>query len=300
MRTDTLIGEVERRLADGGLRGCLLVRDLRTGEEIGVDPDTALPSASLVKVPLAVATFERVRRGELDGATPLDVAPGRSTAPGPTGLTRFRHPARIAVDDLLYLSTCLSDERAADTLFGLTPPARVTALLREFGIHGISVRHTADELSDTPVERFDTAQAHLAHALAIDAGTGGRGHRVPQLDTTRANTGSARAWVDLLQELWAPTALHPGVAEAVRGLMLHNVLRQRLTPDFASDATTWWSKTGTLLNLRHEIGVVEHADGGAYAVAVLTESLVPAAVQPGADALMGQAARTLRDHLRHV
>ncbi|MGW6534811.1 serine hydrolase [Streptomyces sp. NPDC055051] len=297
---DALIDEVRRQLSEGGLRACLLVRDLRTGREIGIDPDTALPSASLVKVPLAVATFERIRRGELDAAAPVDVAPGRSTVLGPTGLTRFRHPARIAVEDLLYLSTCLSDERAADALFALTPPAQVTALLREFGIHGITVRHTVDELSDTPVERFDPAQAHLAHALAIDAGTTGRGHRVPQLDTTRANTGSARAWTDLLQELRSPSALHPDVAEAVRGLMLHNVLRQRLTPDFASDATTWWSKTGTLLHLRHEIGVVEHADGAAYAVSVLTESMVPAAAQPGADALMGQAARTLRDHLRHI
>ncbi|MET9107720.1 serine hydrolase [Streptomyces zhihengii] len=298
MSTEALIGEVRRQLREGGLRACVLVRDLHSGDEVGIDADTALPSASLVKVPLALATAERVRRGELDGAATLDVRPGRSTAPGPTGLTRFRHPARIAVDDLLYLSTCLSDERAADALFELTPPAQVNAILREFGVRGISVRHTVDELSDTPVERFGTGQAHLAHALAIDAGTSGRGHRVPQLDTTRANTGSARAWVDLLAALWAPVAIPAPTAESVRGLMLHNVLRQRLTPDFASDATTWWSKTGTLLNLRHEIGVVEHADGGAFAVAVLTESLVPAASQPGADALMGQAARTLRDHLR--
>lgn len=82
--------------------------------------------------------------------------------------------------------------------------------------------------------------------------------------------------------------------------MAHNVMRHRLTPDFSSDATTWSAKTGTLLNLRHEIGVVEHTDGQAFAVAVLTESLVPASKQPGADALMGQVARALRDHLRQL
>ncbi|MFI1256078.1 serine hydrolase [Streptomyces netropsis] len=300
MNTEALLSDLRRQLHDGGLRGCLLVRDLHTGDELGIEPDIPLPSASLVKVPLALATVERIRRGELDGATTLDVQPGRITTPGPTGLSRFRHPARIAIDDLLYLSTCVSDGTAADTLFDLTPTAQVAGILHEFGLRGITVRHTVHELSDTPAERLDAAEAHLAHALAIDAGTSGRGHRVPQLDTTRASTGSARAWVELLQALWTPSKIHPTVAERVRGLMAHNLLRHRLAPDFSSDATTWSSKTGTLLNLRHEIGVVEHSDGQAFAIAVLTESLVPADTQPGAEALMAHVARTLRDHLRHL
>ncbi|MEV4742860.1 serine hydrolase [Streptomyces sp. NPDC049555] len=299
MNTEALLHDLRGRLHDGGLRACLLVRDLRTGDELGIEPDTPLPSASLVKIPLALATVERIRRGELDGASALDVRPGLITTPGPTGLSRFRHPARIAIDDLLYLSTCISDGTAADALFALTPPARVTAVLRELGLRGITVRHTLRELSETPAERLGASQAHLAHALAIDAGTSGRGHRVPQLDTTRASSGSARAWVELLQALWTPSAIHPEAAARVRDLMAHNLLRHRLAPDFSSDATTWSSKTGTLLNLRHEIGVVEHADGQAYAIAVLTESLVPAGTQPGAEALMAQVARALRDHLRH-
>lgn len=48
----------------------------------------------------------------------------RITTPGPTGLSRFRHPARLAVDDLLYLSTCVSDGTAADALFGSRRPPR--------------------------------------------------------------------------------------------------------------------------------------------------------------------------------
>ncbi|MEO3975295.1 serine hydrolase [Streptomyces sp. CAU 1734] len=300
MNTESLLREMRGRLRDGGLRGCLLVRDLHTGEEVGIDPDTELPVASLVKVPLALATAERVRRGEIDGAAVLEVAPGRITTPGPTGLSRFRHPARIAVDDLLYLSTGVSDGTAADALFGLTPPARVAALLREFGLRGITVRHGIGELADTPAERFDAGRAHLAHALAIGAGTAGHGHRVPQLDISRANTGTPRSYLDLLQALWTPSAIDPGVAERVRGLMAANLLRHRLAPDFSSDATVWSSKTGTLLNLRHEIGVVEHADGQVFGIAVFTESLVPAGTQPGADALMSQVARALRDHLRQL
>ncbi|GAA5175206.1 serine hydrolase [Pseudonocardia eucalypti] len=293
-----LIARLREELDDGGLRGSFLVRDLGTGQEIGIDPDWELPNASLVKVPLAAATLDRIRRGELDGATLIDIQPGGVTTPGPTGLTRFRHPARVAIDDLLHLSIAISDGTATDALFELTPTAEVTAMLREWGLPGITARHPIGELMDTPAERFERAEIHLAHSLAIDSATAGQGHAIPQLDISRASSGSARAFVNLLEALWTPSKIDATVAARVRELMGENLLRQRLTPDFASDASRWSSKTGTLLNLRHEVGVVEHADGQVCAVAALTESRVPAATQPGAEALMARVARTLRDHLR--
>lgn len=293
-----LLRRLREELDDGGLRGSFLVRDLRGGHEIGIEPDVEFPCASLIKIALAAATLDRIRRGELDGATLVDVRPGRVTTPGPTGLARFRHPSRVAIDDLLYLTMAISDETAADELFRLTPPAAVTAQLREWGIDGITARHNAGELSDTPAERFPAADVHLAHSLAIGAATAGQGHPVSQLDISRASTGSARAFVSLLVALWRPSKVDESVAGRVRELMGDNLLRQRLAPDFASDSARWSSKTGTVLNLRHEVGVVEHTDGAAYAIAAFTESRVAAAVQPEAEALMARVARALRDHLR--
>lgn len=298
MSTEQLLRGLLADTADAGLAGSFLVRDLSTGEEIGIDPDVEYPVASLVKVPLAVAVLARSHDGHLDGSTLIDVAPGRITSAGPVGLSRFRHPARIAVDDLLYLSTSISDNTAADTLFDLVPPAEVEKALRDAGIAGITVRHRMRDLVETPVERFDTGDVHLAHSLAIGSSTAGRGHAIPQLDVSRANTGSARAFTDLMEALWLPSRVPADVAAEVRSLMGLNLIRQRLAPDFASDASKWSSKTGTLLNLRHEVGVVEHDDGGVFAVAALTESRVPAAIQPAAEALMSRVARTLHDHLR--
>jgi len=85
-----ILRELREALRDGGLRGSFLVRDLDTGDEVGLDPDAEFPIASLVKVPLAIATLERAARGELDVATPVNVLPGRVTVAGPTGLSRFR------------------------------------------------------------------------------------------------------------------------------------------------------------------------------------------------------------------
>lgn len=293
-----LVQDLRHRLAAAGLSGSFLVRDLASGAEIGIEPDAVHPIASLVKVPLALAVLMGVEDGRIDGARTLDVAPGRVETAGPMGLTKFRHPARIAVDDLLYLSTSVSDNTAADALFDLVPPNEVSRVLREAGIVGIAVRHLLRELVETPVERFPPADTHLAHSLAIGSQTPGRGNAVPQLDVSRANTGTARALVDLLQALWVPSRIPPGVAMRVRSLLADNVVRHRLTPDFSSDSSKWSAKTGTLLNLRHEAGVVEHEDGGVFAVAALTESSVPAAIQPAAEAVIGATARALHDHLR--
>ena len=290
--------DVRDVLEEGGLRGSFLVRDLDSGDTIAVDPDVVLPLASLVKVPLAITIAERIETGELDPATRIDVPPGRVTTIGPVGISRFRHPARIALEDLLYMAVSASDNSAADELFALAPPADVMATLGRAGIAGITIRHDMRPLMETPVERLRAGEAHLAHALAIGAGTQDGAHLVTQLDVSQTNTGTATACADVLAEIWNPRTIHPAAATRVRDLLRHNVFRQRLAPEFTSDAMTWYSKTATLLNLRHEAGVVEHADGQRIAVVALSESLVPAAAQPGAEAQIALAARRLHDELR--
>lgn len=299
MNAERVRHRLRTMLADAGLSGSFLVRDLFTGEEIGIDPETEFPVASLAKVPLALSVASRIHDGRLDGASMIEVRPGPAAPDGPAGLSRFRHPARIAVDDLLYLAVALSDNVAADALFDLVPPAEVNRDLREAGITGIAIRHRMGELARTPAERFRRpAEAHLGQVLALGSRAPGRGNAIAQLDITRASSGSARAFADLLHALWRPSRLPAEAAARVRSLMAANMLRHRLAPDFSSDTLTWSSKTGTLLNLRHEVGVAEHDDGSTYAVAALTESRVPAAVQTGAEAVMSQVARALHDFLR--
>ncbi|MDF9717000.1 MULTISPECIES: serine hydrolase [unclassified Nocardioides] len=296
-----VLREVRERLDAAGLVGSFVVRDLVTGEQVALDPTRRYAAASLVKVPLALAVLERVARGELDPARPVEVLPGTNgpaDRAGAPGLGRFRHPATVAVDDLLYLAVALSDSAAADALFALVPPAEVARHLDDLGLGGIAVRHTLAPLVGTAVERLAPEDAHLAHRLATALGTPGGGHPVEQLDVGLASSAAAGALADLLQEVWRPTRVRPEVAARVRTLMGHNVLRQRLAPDFTSDAERWSSKTGTILNQRHEMGVVEHEDGGCLAVVALTESRVAAAAQPGAEAVMGDVARTLHDLLR--
>ena len=270
MSAGRLLHELRDVLDDAGLYGSFLVRDLSTGEEIGIDPDVEFPIASLVKVPLAIAVLTLIADGHLDGATMIDVAPGQLTAPGTPGLSRFRHAARIAVDDLLYLSVAVSDNSAADALFDLVPPADFDRMVQAAGITGIAVRHRLQELNRTRPGSSVPATCTWPTPWPSERGRRVAATRCPQLDVSQANAGSARAFTDLLAALWVPARLPATVADPARSLLGENLIRHRLAPDFASDASTWSSKTGSLLNLRHETGVVEHDDGSRYAVTALT------------------------------
>ncbi|MFJ3382429.1 serine hydrolase [Curtobacterium sp. NPDC090217] len=297
MSDERFLAGVRDELRAAGLRASILVRDLDTGHEIALDADVPLPAASLTKLPIALAVLDRVEDGRLDGGQAVTVPAGNPTE-GTPGTGRFRHGAVIAVDDLVSLALTISDNGAADALLELVPPAEVTADLAALHLTGIAVRHRFRDLSDTPLERFAPEEAHLAHTLAIRGSTPAHGHPVRQLDVARTNTGTARAWVDLLAAIWNERGIRPAVAHRLREHLHGNVIRHRLAPDFASDASTWASKTGTLLNLRHEIGVVEHADGSRFAVAALSASEVAAGTQPAAEAALGAAARELHDRLR--
>ncbi|WP_167198472.1 serine hydrolase [Brevibacterium pigmentatum] len=285
-------------LEQAGLSARIIARDLDTNAEVALAPDGALPLASLVKVPIALAVLNRIVAGDLAADEQVRVEPAVAESASPTSAARFRHPARIAVEDLLTLAVCFSDNTAADALLDLVPAAEVQRDLDALGLRTIDIRHRLDALTMTPLESLDRAEAHLAYDLAQIRSSQGDGHRIWQLDVSRANSATARGLMGLLAEVWRPARLDHGVAARLRELMSGNVVRHRLAPDLMSDSARWSSKTGTLLHLRHEIGVVDHADGQAIAIVVLSESSNPASVQPAAEAALGAAARALHDLLR--
>ncbi|WP_053205986.1 serine hydrolase [Jiangella muralis] len=278
-----------------GLRGALYARNVDTGEDLGFDVHAPYALASVSKLPLALVVLDLIAAGELDPAHPVDLVPGAMT-PGPTGAALFRHPSRVALEDLLLLMLSVSDNAAADAVFALVPPERVTATLQDWGCDGIVVRH--------PMRRLYEAAAAvapddpmLALELAVRATTDGGGHVLPTLDVAAATSGTAAGLVALVERIWTDDVSVPAATARLRELLGHQV-RQRIGAELAADAVTVSSKTGTFLNLRHEAGMVTTSTGDRVAVAALTASTVAARSQPEADRAIGRAARAAVDVLR--
>jgi beta-lactamase class A len=261
--------------------------------------DDTWPLASLAKVPLALSVLAAARAGRVDAGQRLSLIPGHGVVPAAVGAGQLEHVATVALVDALYLAVSLSDTVAAEALLDLVPWTEATALLRELGLRDTFLRSRFAELTQTPAEQM-TDTPELAQVIASSAALASGGHRLPALDRSRTNTSTARDLATLLGAAWDPrdTPLHSDDARHLRRLLRANVHRQRLWQEFASPSSTWASKTGTLLNLRHEAGVVEHDDGDRLAVVVLTMSSTPAVPQPYAEFVMAQAARRVHDHIR--
>ncbi|MFC4002936.1 serine hydrolase [Prauserella oleivorans] len=279
-----------------GAVGHFLARNIDTGEELGFDIDTPVPLASVVKVPLALVTLDRVAAGELDAAMPVTIDPdGKSI--GPTGVSAFRYPATLAVGDLLYQMLTVSDNAGADALLDLVGGAdAVDEQLRAWGCPGIRVRHRLQRMYECAagVAGDDFG---LALELAIRDDAAGQ-HSIETLDPAYANAASAAALVELLERVWLDRISRPEATAELRRLMALQVFTQRLSSDLRSDTVRVSGKTGTFLYLRHEIGVVIPETGDRVAIAALTRSHRRANIAHDIDLAIGAAARSAFESLR--
>ncbi|MFI2764733.1 serine hydrolase [Streptomyces echinatus] len=278
-----------------GVRGSFLARNLDTGEQLGFDVDESTPLASVAKVPLALVVLDRIAAGELDPAHPVTVDPGSSSV-GPTGLAAFRHPATVAVGDLLLMMLSVSDNAAADALFSLVPPAEADARLRAWGCDGVRVRHRMNHLYECAAGAAGN-DFSLALELALRDERTGR-HTIETLDPAHANAGSAASLVDLLRRVWRDEIASPPATAELRRLMGLQVFTHRLASELRADTLRWSGKTGTFLHLRHEIGVVEADSGDRVAMAALTRSARRAGLAPDIDLAIGVAGREAFEALR--
>lgn len=279
---------IRHRWCEVRVEGGFVARNIDTGEQLCLDPNRPWPLASVVKVALGLVVADRIARGELAGETQVTLDPTERSH-GPTGLSAFRHPATCAVDDLLLQMITISDNAAADALFGLVTPSAVTSRLRRWGVDAIHVRHPM-QLMYEAATRVAGPDFTLGRRLAVEGARPAGGHVIDSLDVHRATVGSAAALVDLLCRIWTDDIAEPDATATVREAMSRQLFSPRIGADLQADDIRIAGKTGSFLTLRHEIGVVEYGTSR-VAIAALTTSARTARVQHDVDLAIGAAAR---------
>lgn len=291
---------VESRIRDvlrsAGVRGWVHARSLAdplgegtqagSSEQVAVDPDVQVPMASLYKVLLAVAWARGVDTGRL----PLDrrvTVPAGDRTPGPTGLSAMHDPVELSVRDLVVLSLTMSDNAASDVLLDLVGLDSLRRVAADAGmtrttVHGGSRHHQRLLLEETGAAGFPEAVRLLRERP---------GHEpVAVYDPAMSSVSTARDMTTLLAALWADRLASRQTGGFVRETMARQAMRHRMGSGFPHDDVRVASKTGTLLALRHEVGVVTFPGEEPVAVAVLTHAARPAQLLPAADLAVGEAA----------
>lgn len=304
-----MVGEPEQRigdlLRDAGARGWVHAAPLRAAptrpglavrHEVSYAADDLVPMASLYKVLLALAWARLVDAGDLDPRARHTVsAPDRT--PGSTGLSSLEDEVVVSQRDLVTLMLTVSDNAAADVLLDLVGLPRLREVAADAGmtattLHGGTRHHQRLLLEEVGAPGFPEALRLLRDRP---------GHGATAVyDPAMSSTTTARDMTRLLGALWREELVAPESGARIRRSMARQVFRHRLASGFPHDDVEIASRTGSLLALRHEVGVVTFPGEEPVVVAVLTQALNPAQHLPDVDRAIGEIGRVAVGPLRRV
>jgi len=256
---------IARTFARAGATGTLHAVDIDDpGRSLELAPDEPVVMASVFKLAVLAQLFRASDAGELDLRERVVVVGDEL---GLTGISQLRDPVEMSLRDLAQSMMTVSDCSAADAVFDRLGEAAINANLRRLGLEATVVDGCCRDM-------FAAAGAGLLP-------------RTTARDMTR-----------LLTAIWRDAAAAPAACAEMRRVLGLQVWPHRLASGFPSDAIHVSGKTGTWPGIRNEVGVVEYADGGRYAVAVFTTTERQAATAPEIDHAIGTAGRIAVDALR--
>jgi beta-lactamase class A len=271
---DTEITATLKHILDG--RGgvfSVMARNLETGEEVCLNPDVPLPTASVFKVPVLVELFRQAGEGLVD-LSAMHTLTEEDKSPGSGVLKDMSEGLRISMRDLATLMIIISDNTAADLCLHAAGVDRVNALMQELGLKntwiamgckgllahcaGIEEKWPTKEQVDRSFEILKDGVVHYDTA----AFQGSKDNDIT----------SARAMVDLMQVLYEGVRLPRETCRECLEVMKRQQLRERI-PGLLPIGTVTMTKSGTLgrNTVINDVGIVEPKNGSPYAIAILTK-----------------------------
>ena len=247
-----LLGEFARfaTLTDGTVG--IAVRDMHSGQSIGINNDTLFPMASTYKVAVAGKIFSLADAGALS----LDEQMPRFGAP-------------LSVTTLLELMLTRSDNEATDLLVARAGgPQAVNRWLQSVGIRGQRVdSNTAQLLARAKVVTANGDEPAMEAALSArqrDA------RDLPNMAFAAdpRDTSTPRAMNDLLYAIHQAKALKPGSSAALIAIMARCKTGKARLAGMLPPGTMIAHKTGTLNGLGNDAGIISLPDGRMFAISV--------------------------------
>lgn len=215
----------------------IYIKDLKTGRDWTLRPDEAFPAASLIKVPIMVGVFEKIREGEIGLDTKYRLH--RSEKRGGSGLLRlFRSGARFSVRELLVRMITESDNTATMMFVSNLGGDYFHSQFAKMGL--VRTNFVPEGLSLLTTVRND-------------------------------NYTTPREMAYLMEKIYRGEMVDRVSSEIMLDILAHNKTRSR----FAKALPFGWElahKTGLLRKACHDAGIV-FAPRGAYVLAVLTGSV---------------------------
>ena len=128
-----LRSKLEAYLADISGTVCLSFLDLTTGENISIDGDRCVPSASTIKLLIMAELMDRVRTGSLSLDQKITITPEMKT--GGDGILKELEPGHsFSLKEILTLMIIVSDNQATNILIDLLGMDAINARGKTLGL----------------------------------------------------------------------------------------------------------------------------------------------------------------------
>ncbi len=230
-----MVGGLQKMSASYNGHVGIYIKDLGTGKTWEYNPDRLFPSASLIKVPIMAAVFEKIRLGGVTLDTGIKLT-RRDRVGGSGSLKWVRDGTTLSVLEIIYKMITESDNTAT------------RMLIDYFGM--------------------DYLQEHFKQLGLVATNITPEGMSLASGRVRKENFTTAREMAGLLERIYRGELIDKNSSEEMMEVLKHNKSRSRLRKGLPLG----WEighKTGLLRKACHDVGIV-FSPRGDYVIAVLT------------------------------
>ncbi len=277
------IGRLERQIQSLIRRGKgevgVAIKHLESGQELYVNGDTSFPMASVFKLPLLVEIMAQVKEGKfsLEDEVIIDK---KDQHLGSGLLSSLVAPGiKLSVRNLIQLMMMISDNSATDILLEKVGAENVNKRLASFGIHGISVNRSCQEL----IMDFIGLDYQKYKGLSLDAlsaelekaperSSEARQKVVADFSRDLRDQSTPRTLSLLLEKIFKKEILDPASCDLIISIMLDCQTGESRIKGELPPGTRVAHKTGTIAGTVNDCGIIYLPDGQGHVVlTVLTK-----------------------------
>lgn len=246
------------------------VRDLRTGEEVFLNADERFPSASVFKVPVLAALFQRAEDGELN-LDDIYVMREEDLSPGSGVLSLLTPGLSMRIRDYAMLMMIISDNTGADVCHRLAGIDAIRKMIEKLGLAGTTAELTCKRLVLGLFQGAPEDMSMAEYQRRADEDSFNLSTRLYDDPAVPNDVTTPRDMVNFFGMLYRGEVVSPEASRAMMEIMGRCQTNSRipcLLPDEGPKRARVIHKTGTIPWVTNDCGIVL-SGGSAYAVALL-------------------------------
>jgi len=258
------------------------VKHVESGQGLEVNAATSFPMASVFKVPLLVEVLAQVKEGKFRLDDEIDIQKTDQHL-GSGMLSSLTAPGlKLSVRNLINLMMMISDNSATDILLQKVGAENVNRRLKQFGIEGISVNRTCQELimdlAGLDYQKYKglsldliTAELDKREDLSPEA----RKEAVLKFTQNPEDQSTAAAMSLLLEKIFKKEILDPESCSLIISIMLECQTGAARLKGNLPPGTALAHKTGTIAGTVNDAGIIYlPQDLGHVVITVFTKNFL--------------------------